>query len=369
MGTIDSLLAGGGGAGVVDMAIVAVICILATYFYMANFGLTPSSASHQSSYNHSSLHTLRSSDDGWSELSVLVVTDLDHDSKHESKKHTWQSIAKQGILRVSPDLKKASVSWDDSKDFTLSTQISAGGRAMELSDLCVFDGRLLAADDRTGVVYEIKEQKAIPWLLLNDGPGNVTKGLKAEWMTVKDKRLYVGGLGKEWTTTTGEYVNDHPMWVKAITPKGEIEHISWYDVYIKVRRAMGIEYPGYMIHEAVQWSDVHNSWFFLPRRASKEVYNEVDDESRGANVLIVGDASLSSFRVVTIGKTNNLAKGFSGFQFIPGTRDRLIIAVKSEERDGKPVASYVTVFDVEGHVILEDTPLHGAHKFEGIAFV
>jgi hypothetical protein len=36
----------------------------------------------------------------------------------------------------------------------------------------------------------------IPWVLLNDGPGNTTKGFKGEWMTVKDQHLYVGGLGK-----------------------------------------------------------------------------------------------------------------------------------------------------------------------------
>lgn len=30
---------------------------------------------------------------------------------------------------------------------------------MELSDLAVFDGRLLAADDRTGMIYEIKDDK------------------------------------------------------------------------------------------------------------------------------------------------------------------------------------------------------------------
>uniref|UniRef100_A0A1I7XFE3 Nudix hydrolase domain-containing protein n=1 Tax=Heterorhabditis bacteriophora TaxID=37862 RepID=A0A1I7XFE3_HETBA len=58
---------------------------------------------------------------------------------------------------------------------------------MELSDLSIFDGRLLTVDDRTGIVYEIKDNKAIPWLLLNDGPGNVTKGLKAEWLTVKNE--------------------------------------------------------------------------------------------------------------------------------------------------------------------------------------
>ena len=29
------------------------------------------------------------------------------------------------------------------------------------------------------------------------------KGFKAEWMAVKDHMLYVGGLGKVWTTQTG----------------------------------------------------------------------------------------------------------------------------------------------------------------------
>lgn len=43
----------------------------------------------------------------------------------------------------------------------------------------------------------------MPWVILEDGPGDVGKGFKAEWMAVKDHLLYVGGLGKEWTTTQG----------------------------------------------------------------------------------------------------------------------------------------------------------------------
>ena len=41
-------------------------------------------------------------------------------------------------------------------------------------------------------------------------------GFKGEWMAVKDEKLYVGGLGKEWTTTDGEYVHSYPQWVKSI---------------------------------------------------------------------------------------------------------------------------------------------------------
>ena len=50
-------------------------------------------------------------------------------------------------------------------------------------------------------------------------------------------------------------------------------------------------------------------------------------------------------------------------------QDSLIVALKSEEKDGKPVASYISVFDLHGHVIMEDQKLEGSYKFEGLAFV
>ncbi len=46
-------------------------------------------------------------------------------------------------------------------------------------------------------------------------------------------------------------------------------------------------WTGYMIHEAVVWSNVHKKWFFLPRKASKSKYNDVDDERHGTNLLLV----------------------------------------------------------------------------------
>ena len=42
-----------------------------------------------------------------------------------------------------------------------------------------------------------------------------------------------------------------------------------------------------MIHEAVVWSDLHKKWYFLPRKASKSKYNDVDDERHGTNFLLV----------------------------------------------------------------------------------
>ena len=52
-------------------------------------------------------------------------------------------------------------------------------------------------------VFEILHGRLVPWVILEDGPGTVDKGFKAEWMTVKNHHLYIGGLGKEWTTQEG----------------------------------------------------------------------------------------------------------------------------------------------------------------------
>jgi len=43
-----------------------------------------------------------------------------------------------------------------------------------------------------------------------------TPGFKGEWMAVKNEKLFVGGLGKEWTTASGEVLHSHPQWIKVI---------------------------------------------------------------------------------------------------------------------------------------------------------
>ena len=76
-----------------------------------------------------------------------------------------------------------------------------------------------------------------------------------EWCAVKDEHLYIGGLGKEWTTPDGNVINFNPMFVKRVSPTGEVEHLDWHDNYLALRKKAGIEFPGYMIHEAVSWSE------------------------------------------------------------------------------------------------------------------
>jgi hypothetical protein len=69
-------------------------------------------------------------------------------------------------------------------------------------------------------------------------------GFKSEWATVKDQSLYVGGLGKAWTTPTGELVNYHPQYIKKVTTTGEVSHIDWHTRYEALAKAVDISFPG-----------------------------------------------------------------------------------------------------------------------------
>ncbi len=122
-----------------------------------------------------------------------------------------------------------------------------------------------------------------------------------------------------------------------------------------------------MIHESGVWSDIHKKWFFLPRRASKERYEETPDERRGTNIMFQTDENFQNIETSLVG-TLNPTHGFSSFKFIPGTQDSIIVALKSEENEGIPVASYIMVFTIEGHILLDETRI-GDKKFEGIEFI
>ncbi|NXB80146.1 CANT1 nucleotidase, partial [Donacobius atricapilla] len=195
---------------------------------------------------------------------IGIIADLDTQSRG-SQEHTWFSYLKRGYLVLSDSGDRVTVEWDKDESM-LQSHLAEKGRGMELSELVVFNGKLYAVDDRTGVVYQIEGNKVVPWVILPDGDGTVGKGFKAEWLAVKDEHLYVGGLGKEWTTTTGEVVNENPQWVKVIGYKGDVSHENWVTNYNALRAAAGIRPPGYLIHESASWSDTLQRWFFLPRR-------------------------------------------------------------------------------------------------------
>lgn len=105
---------------------------------------------------------------------IAVIADLDTSSSSE-KKLTWFSYMHRGYLSVSESGDKVAVEWDADK-VVLESHLSEKGRGMELSELVAFNGKLYTVDDRTGIVYRIDGDKAIPWVILTDGDGSVAKG-------------------------------------------------------------------------------------------------------------------------------------------------------------------------------------------------
>lgn len=295
---------------------------------------------------------------------IAVIADLDTDSRSE-KKLTWFSHMQRGHLLVSPSGDRVAVEWDQDR-VVLESHLAEKGRGMELSELAVFNGKLYSVDDRTGVVYHIDGDKAVPWVILPDGDGSVAKGFKAEWLAVKDEHLYIGGLGKEWTTTAGEFVNNNPEWVKVVGHRGDVEHHNWVPKYNFLKAAAGIQPPGYLIHESAAWSDNLQRWFFLPRRASAQRYDETEDERRATNLVLSCSPDFEDILVSRVGPENP-THGFSSFKFVPNTDDQIILALKSEEDAGK-IASYIMAFTLDGRILMPETKI-GDVKYEGVEFI
>lgn len=162
-------------------------------------------------------------------------------------------------------------------------------------------------------------------------------------------------------------VNHNPQWVKIVGHLGDVVHIDWTNNYNKIRSVLGYSYPGYMIFESCVWNRHKKEFFFLPRRASAETYDEVLDERRATNLLINTDYD---FKEVSYKKVGQIipTRGYSSFKFVPGTKETVIVALKTEENQGE-TRSFVTVLDISGNVLVEDIQISSNLKYEGIEFV
>lgn len=60
-------------------------------------------------------------------------------------------------------------------------------------------------------------------------------------------------------------------------------------------------------------------------------------------------------------------RGFSSFKFLPGSQDSVIIALKTEEYQGK-TATYIMAFTIEGTIIMPESKVMDK-KFEGLDFI
>ena len=280
---------------------------------------------------------------------------------------------------------------------TTSTIASTATASTAAATAPRYDGALLACDDRTGVLYEIRGGVPIPAHILSDGDGRqVGSTFKCEWAAVRHGLLYVGGVGMEWA---GEgSAHDRPQWVMTLDGGGQPAHYNWTASYEALRDAAGCSRPGYLWHEAAVWHDATERWLFMPRRASAEAWEEEADETRGTNLMLwaegparappaaaargaasrggggggggggFGDGGGGSapFERVTVGHAGAAAdprRGYSSVKVLPGS-SHLLVALSTEEVRGA-VASFVTVLDINGTVVMAPERI-GSVKYEGL---
>jgi hypothetical protein len=285
------------------------------------------------------------------------------------------------------------------------------GRGLELSTLQFWNGaRLFSCDDHTGIVYEIVLEEGlaprlVPRHILSDGDGRSSTGMRCEWCTTKGDFMMFGSTGHPWIhEKTGAIVNQHPLWVKMISPLGVVKHIDWAAPYEKMRAAMGIGDTGYLIHECGLWSTRWNRWYFIPRHVSNTPYRPGDEHQHGSTAIIIADASFKKIVVSPLQSTANPTAGVTDCKFVPNGRDREIIVIKTDESKatratsapttttnpsqrnkkkknvvgdddaahasieggGGGFQSYISIINTDGAVLMEDTPMPAGWKFEGV---
>lgn len=301
---------------------------------------------------------------GNAKFHIAIVADLDKDlSKVEDNARARKSYLKKGFLHLENN--RFRIEWTEEKE--IRGTMLQNGKGYELSDLKLFNGKLYSIDDSTGIVYWMKKNdkgdyEAVPWVILNDGPGDIPKSYKGEWLAVKDGVMYAGSHGREWMTPQDGVLHKYKMWVKTIDEDGAVKNLDWIRVYDNMRSHFGLEFPGYLTHEAVCWSKVRRTWNFLPRKMCPTAFRTELDENSCTNVMVSCNEHFQDWKVTHIGDLQP-TKGFSAFNFVPGTNEEIAIAIKSTEV-GDEQHTDVMVFNVDGTVLLNEyvAPL----KYEGV---
>lgn len=212
----------------------------------------------------------------------------------------------------------------------------------------------------------------VPRAIFMEGDGaSSDKGMKVEWATVKDGVLVVGSFGKEYTNKQGAVLHTNNQWITLVHKDETVSHVDWRGYYTAMRAATGTEAPGYMIHEAVAWSPHHRKWYVFPRRLSSEAYDDVADEKRGHNTVLVAAHDFTEIHQATVG-TRTPERGFSSVKFLPGSRDSVVLALKSEENaEAGSQRTFLAIYQEDQasgtwKTLMEETPLPIDKKFEGV---
>jgi len=169
---------------------------------------------------------------------------------------------------------------------------------------------------------------------------------------VKDNHLWIGSLGT-FVDKDGNEEFDKRC-VRKVNSDGQITIIDWTDNYEKLSKAVDVDLKnGFVVHEAVAWSDVLSKWIFTPRRVSQEKFNKTTIEETGSNQAIFADDQFNEIETAELGELV-AASGFTSVKFIPGYNMILTLKAGTDEDSGK-VGSTLSVYDLEGKEIMKPT--------------
>lgn len=201
-------------------------------------------------------------------IPIAIIADLDKRAACENNTELNYSVLMKGNFTWQPPKKLLGVNWNENK--TLTSDVKKKGRGMELSELILYNGKLLTVDDRTGTIFMIKNNQVLPWVTLRNEENNKKRsisnsftqrifanvilmsidifetGFKAEWATVKDGKLYVGSHGKESVKASGKVKDRDMEYVKIVSSNGQITSVNWSPNYAKLKNAANFTSPGFV---------------------------------------------------------------------------------------------------------------------------
>ena len=110
---------------------------------------------------------------------------------------------------------------------------------------------------------------------------------------------------------------------------------------------------GYLAHESGLWSEIHQRYFFAPRKFSTQKRTKKVDPTNGTNLLISCDENFENMIIRNVLDLIPL-HGISDMAFVPNSGDTEFITTRTIE-DGDRVESFIAVFDLLGNVLFPET--------------
>ena len=314
---------------------------------------------------------------------LYLITDPDNQSSTDSSELL---IAKMN-LSVDPSLDEfvefdrlyqvGSLYRTVTKDTEKTKNVKIDGD--EYSDLIRYNGKLLTCCDATGIVFWVDPKNAdknIEEDAILNGASSETivarpqhiithkdgSAMKLEWMT-----SYPSGVpGKDHLLMGGHGTTEKHKEVFILNAlNNTIESYNWGPFYNKIAKHLNVQSTGYVVNEAIVYSEDHQCLVVAPRVISRsEPYSELVSYNNGCGkVLLLSCSNNKSFNVERtivledyVDKDNNDSNSYHwGFSAIQSFGKKHFIGVQTQEKPAdlvvegeSPMNSRLVMFDLNG---------------------